>query len=260
MKYFSVLAAIVLAGAIPMAAGQVIITVETAKDSYIEGETIIISGKVDPVLDDTPILLNILLNGEIKEISQITPAQDGTYTERVVASGPNWRADGEYTIRAYYGEGNNVETTLQFAIERPSTTDIWVVDVGTSGTIDVEYTISGGEITDMRIDPEQISLFTTLATTRDGFVTMDVERRLIDATEEGSDSGFIVLIDNTQVPHTELTSDGDTRTIEIKFNEGDTNIQIIGTEIIPEFGAIAVLVLAAGTTAAVAVSRRISIV
>ena len=77
-------------------------------------------------------------------------------------------------------------------------------------------------------------------------------RKYIDAEKQnGKDEIFIILVEKEnkniiETPYEETTSHSDVRTLTINFEEGDSEIQIIGTYVIPEFGTIVMIVLTAG--------------
>ena len=71
----------------------------------------------------------------------------------------------------------------------------------------------------------------------------------------GEDNGFFVFVDGQQIDFVpEPTAAG--RNLEIPFPEGTQEIQIIGTEVIPEFGTIATLILGAAIVSIIAVTSR----
>jgi hypothetical protein len=51
-----------------------LITVETDASSYKEGETIVISGKVNTIISGTPVTMQIFSQGNLVDIAQITVA------------------------------------------------------------------------------------------------------------------------------------------------------------------------------------------
>ena len=73
---------------------------------------------------------------------------------------------------------------------------------------------------------------------------------------DGTDDIFIILIDGIEVPFTETQNDANTRTITIEFEETDSDIEIIGTFVIPEFGTIASLVLAVSIISIIIISSK----
>ena len=78
----------------------------------------------------------------------------------------------------------------------------------------------------------------------------------MDATEDGSDVDFIVLVDDEESDFEEVDSDDSTRTVEITFPEGASQIEIIGTYAVPEFGTMAAIILAVAIVSIIAVSAR----
>ena len=76
----------------------------------------------------------------------------------------------------------------------------------------------------------------------------------------GTDDDFIILIDGVEVPYTETQNDANARTITIEFEEIDTDIEIIGTSVITEFGTIASLVLAVSIISIIIISSKRNLV
>lgn len=244
------------------AAGQGnVMTVETTQETYGKGEVIIVTGTVSAIIDNNPVLLQIFdMDGGIVEIAQIQLAQDGSYSNIVIPEGERWDRSGMYVVRASHGIGNTVETTFEFVVySEIVVNNIFEVDAGSSGTFDVGYTIRGGTIRDMVIVPNMLTLEVTMDATGDGMITLDLPREYVDAREngcEGGDEVFITLIDGKETPYKIVSVMSDSRTIEIKFAEGDETLEIVATCMIPEFGTIAVVVLAAATALGVTLTGR----
>ena len=94
-----------------------------------------------------------------------------------------------------------------------------------------------------------------ISTTSDGQLTITLPRALIDAKLNGDDDEFFVLIDGEEVDFDE-TKDNGSRTLTIAFPDGAEEIEIIGTFVIPEFGAIAALILAVAIISIIVVSAK----
>ena len=233
-------------------------TVKTSEASYDEGEPIVISGNVKAVILDTPITLQIFHKGNLVEIAQLTVAQDGKFTHTILPEGPLWQSDGTYTVRASYGSDNMVETNFEFYTKQSveATTDIFEVDAGTSGTFDVSYTIRGGTVRDMIVDPDNFALIVMVNSDIDGSITLDLPRASIDAKKsDGTDDTFLVFIDGAEVP-LEETVNPNSRKIKIEFEEGDSDIEIIGTFVVPEFGGIVVMIFVIGIISSILISSK----
>ena len=101
-----------------------IITIETDSSSYEEGETITISGSVsdfresDPYTNFDVTIRLIAPNNNIVSISQIS-LDDGFYSTSILAQGPLWKLDGDYTISVSQGSDRNASTTFTFIHSAP---------------------------------------------------------------------------------------------------------------------------------------------
>ena len=262
MRYFLLVVAIsILSLSIIPSFAQVaepLITTSTDKSEYKNGDTIVISGSVKAVVEGTPLTIQILdPDKNIVQIAQIDVAQDGKYTTTAKAAGALWKKDGMYTVKVQYGPPNVVvETNFQFTSTTVTDNQIFEVNAENEGTFDVEYSITGGTVKDMVIDFEGLSLIVSIDSTSDGTITLKIPRELMDAkTTSGDDDVFIVLIDGAEV-EAQQTATTSSRTLTINFLQGDSDIEIIGTQIVPEFGAIAALVLAVAIISIIAVSAK----
>lgn len=238
---------------------QELISVTTSENSYEEGDTIVVSGNITSIILNTPVTLQIFHEGNLVDIAQITVAQDGKFTHTFQAQGPQWQKDGKYVVRASYGANTMIETNFQYLTKLAvtETTDIFEVKAGSSGTFDVSYTIRGGTVKDMLVDPEIFALIVILETEEEGSLTLDLPRQSIDAKKsDNTDDAYIILIDGVEVPYKEIATDVDSRTITIEFEEGDSDIEIIGTFVVPEFGTITILMLMIGIISMIFLSTK----
>jgi len=243
----------------PSFAQEAILSVNVSNNLFEEGDTIVISGKVSIIILETPVTIQIFNEGNLIEIAQIVIAQDGSFTHTILAEGQLWQNEGDYTVRAAYGEGNIAEAHFEFFKQLAiiDASDFFEVDAGSSGTFDVEYIIRGGTVKDMIVDSEIFALIVIIESTGDGSLTLDLPRESIDATKsDGSDDLFIILIDGIEVIYDEAITNENTRTITIQFEQGDSDIEIIGTFIIPEFGTIASLILAVSIISVIILSTK----
>ena len=102
-----------------------IITVETNSSSYEEGEVISVSGSVSDYRESDPytnfdVTIRLLApNNNIVSISQVSLDSDGFYTVSILAQGPLWKLDGDYTISASQGSDRNASTTFTFIHSEP---------------------------------------------------------------------------------------------------------------------------------------------
>jgi len=101
-----------------------IITIETDSSSYEEGEEITVSGSVsdfresDPYTNFDVTIRLIAPNNNIVSISQVS-LDDGFYTTSILAQGPLWKLDGDYTVSVSQGSDRNASTTFTFVNSTP---------------------------------------------------------------------------------------------------------------------------------------------
>ena len=240
-------------------AQESIIEVQTDDNNYDEGDTVIISGKVTTVVGSTPVTLQLFLEGNLIDIAQIEVAQDGNYSHTIIAEGPLWKKQGDYLVKASYGDGNIAELEFSYTPKSKSnvTNDNFEVDAGSYGTFDVEYTIKGGTLESMAVDSNNFAITIKIKSIDEGTLTLDLPREFIDAKkQDGKDEVFIVLIDNIETIYEELDSNQIQRTITVNFEEGDSTIDVIGTHVVPEFGTITIMIIMIGIATTIIISKN----
>jgi predicted secreted protein with PEFG-CTERM motif len=235
-----------------------LLSIRTSEKSYEEGDTIVISGNVTAIILDEPVTLRILYETTIIDIAQLQISQDGTFTHTVKAEGKSWNRDGTYVISAFYGR-TAYETSIEFFSKQSvtETTNIFEVDAGSHGTFDVDYTIRGGTVKNMLIDTDIFALIVIIDSESDGSITLDLPRISIDAKKsDKTDDAFLVFIDGAEVRPEETSTTQTSRILKIECEEGDSDIEIIGTFVVPEFGSIAILILFLAIISAIFVSSK----
>ena len=110
-----------------------IVSVTTDSSSYVEGDEISISGSVsdfresDPYTNFDVTIRLIAPNNNIVSISQVSLGSDGFYSASILAQGPLWKLDGDYTVSVSQGSDRNASTTFTFihsAHEEEVTTEV----------------------------------------------------------------------------------------------------------------------------------------
>jgi predicted secreted protein with PEFG-CTERM motif len=236
-----------------------LISVQTNEDNYIEGDTILISGKIVTIIGDTQVTVQLFQGGNLIEIAQIKVSQDGNYVHTIIAQGQLWKNQGPYIVKVTYGESNSAETQFNYTPESEiiEIVEDFEVDAGNSGTFDIKYTIRGGIVESIKIEPENLGLVVKINSSYDGKIILELPREFIDAEKQnGKDEEFIILINNSQTTYEEIQSDSTARIIEINFEKGDSEIQIIGTHVIPEFGTIVMIILTIGILASILLTKN----
>ena len=101
-----------------------ILTIETNSSSYVEGDVISISGsisdyrEIDPYTNFDVTIRLIAPNNNIVSISQVS-LDGGFYSTSILAQGPLWKIDGDYTVSASQGSDRNASTTFTFIHSEP---------------------------------------------------------------------------------------------------------------------------------------------
>ena len=229
------------------------ITVNLNKETYTQGDTIVVFGQVKKMITGLPdISMLIYHSGTLVFVAQPQLANDGTYAESIFASGKLWETNGTYLVRVFYTEEIITETNFQFyntaqTVDPSSTLSVNIPNA--SEVFDVGYAITTGEVTDIQVDKDNYSLVVDFNIDAAGDLILSLPRESFDAkTTEGNDDAFIILITNTsgdtlEIEYEEMQTNSESRTIKMSFVEGDYRIQIVGTYVIPEFGTIAMMIL-----------------
>jgi len=97
---------------------------------------------------------------------------------------------------------------------------------------DLDYDIENGELLAMDLDVDFTSLIVEIVSYDDGFVELDIPRGLLDATFDGEDDVFFVLIDGTESEYVEVDSSTTVRSLIIPFFTSDQEIEILGTKVL----------------------------
>ena len=121
--------------------------------------------------------------------------------------------------------------------------------------VELDHDITGGSVTEMEIDTESTSLIVEIDSDSDGSITITLPRDVIDATVNDADDDLFVIVDGEEVDYDETTTSTD-RTLTIAFPAGTEEIEIIGTFVVPEFGTVAVMILAVAIISIVAISAK----
>jgi predicted secreted protein with PEFG-CTERM motif len=231
------------------------IDVWTDKAEYDHESTITIEGKVSTVKQGTEIGLVVIGPppfNNIVAVDQIKVGSDGKFKTTLSTAGSAWKYDGTYTIEVTYGNQQMNAKALVQLIGEGTKIVCAPGELNASGHC-IPYTIEGGGVTGARLDVKAISLVINLLTTDDGVITLDIPRSVLD-TDTDAEPLFI-LVDGEEADAEELVT-STTRRVTIMFPEGAEEIEIIGTFVIPEFGAIAALILAVAIISIIALSAK----
>ena len=234
------------------------ISVSTSRDIYYENDIIIVFGKVTSILNELPVTIQLYHEDSLIAVDQVEIALDGTFATDFRAKGNFWKEDGTYIVRAFYTPEKIAEKTFQFFKKLSGgTSSLFPVDIPNSGSVDLGYSIIGGEVRDIILNQDNYSLLIEINADSNGNIVLKLPRENIESkTNDGVDEIFIILISKTgldsedfvEVQFEEIETGPDFRTLRIQFEEDDRWIKVIGTYVIPEFGTIVTMILLIAVT------------
>ena len=236
------------------ASKEVPITVSTDKSVYNHKSMIMVEGKVANLKAGVPVTLTVTSpSNNIVSIQQLNVDTDGTFSTTLNTAGALWKYDGTYKIRVQYGsqEANNkVLVELTDGVKSKPTTTPTPVSCGASelsaGGSCIPYSIKGGTVTGASVNTDDNSIVVNISSMKDGEFTLK-------ATTEQLRGIFMVLVDGEE--SNDVTF-GKNNEVTVMFPAGTEQIEVIGTFVVPEFGTIAVLILAVAIVSIIAVSSR----
>ena len=237
------------------------IVVSTDKNAYDRQSIVIVTGHVQNAIAGQAVTMKVSdPNGNVVEVDQITLNSNGDFQDKINTSSPLWSSGGIYTIYVQAGSQQGLlSTETQFTLPGGGQTNCTAQQL--SATIGnemycIDYTINGGTVSGATLNMASKTLVVNIQATDDGQITLNIPRSVLDAKSDTGDSPFAVLVDGEQVQQFTDSSTADTRTVTIPFQMASEKIEIIGTQIVPEFGPIAALVLAIAIISIIAVSAK----
>jgi predicted secreted protein with PEFG-CTERM motif len=232
------------------------LTVETDADSYETGDTITVTGELTATNINSPILLQMFdTQGNRVRVDQIPVGVNGSYSSTIPAgeSPPGLMVlSGTYRVVVNY-KSTDAETTFEFVNTGEGTLPWRTIQASIGGqNYPIQYRItgSGNSLDSITGDVEAISLLAALSTQSNGTLSLRFPASTFDA-----DTEFVVFADGVSSDNLPAGS-ATTNEINIDFEAGTDEIEIIGDSIIPEFGAIAAIVLAVAIVGIIVATAR----
>jgi len=222
------------------------ITATANKDSYQQGDKVIISGSVSQTIDDNPVTI-IVRNpmGNVYDVGQEDLLNNLFVHDFVINDNS---LGGVYTVNIKYGTQT---TQLHFTVNSSVLSIIQVIDsqikIRTNGTNLIKYG-------DVSVSPSEkkitVSMDTSRVTTSSVEQQYQIPKKIVDTP-----GGEIVLkVDGNQI----LCAQSETDTIRIldcDIPSGSKEVELSGAIVIPEFGPLAGLAISLSIIAVVALSR-----
>jgi predicted secreted protein with PEFG-CTERM motif len=238
------------------------VSVWTDAKVYDHESEVVVSGYVANLRGDAPVTVTVIgPQNNIVRVEQVEVSEDNTFETVFSTSGYLFNANGMYTVRVQYGPQEiNDKATIELVGEGPSMEsacgDGELAVKGGGDVFCVPFEATGAVVTGATVNSATKSLILKIQTESDGSISLAIPRDVLDAAEDGSDVDFIVLVDDEEADFEEVDSDDSTRWVDITFEDGASQIEIIGTYAVPEFGTMAAIILAVAIVSIIAVSAR----
>ena len=232
------------------------------KEVYDHQSTIVVNGHVSHQNPDRQVTLTVVgPTGNVVSASQLEPDDNGDFETTFATSSPLWMQNGFYAIKAQYGSINSsdqIEIEIVGEVSETETASCGTSEIAArvgSERYCISYHISGATVVGGTLDTESKSLIVKISTSDDGEITINMPRSVLDSKSGAVDDSFFVLVDGEETAFDEVKT-STTRSLTIPFSDGAEEIEIIGTQIVPEFGPIAALVLAIAIISIIALSAK----
>ena len=236
------------------------LTVSTDKAVYDHNSIIMVNGHVRNPYPGQQVTLRVSdSSGDVVQVSQLMLDNNGDFGTKLTTASPLWTKSGVYTIFAQYGNQQGTSAQVQFTIPGGGATSCDPTQLAATLNDEVyciPYSVNGGTVLSGTLSVASKTLTVNIQATDDGQITLNIPRSVLDSKKGNNDQSFVVLVDGEEKDTVTETTTSDTRTVTIPFTAGAGQIEIIGTQIVPEFGPIAALVLAIAIISIIAVSAK----
>jgi len=246
------------------------ITIETDALEYTHSATIEVNGAVKNYNERFEVTLAVISpQGNRVNIQQLeVDPETNRYSTTISTAGPLWNYDGRYTIEVQYGVGSGASNKAHVdlvgsGITNPIREAMPEEDTGAMtgrecaanelavGDDCVRYTISGGSVigasTSFAGEGGGTSMLIEVNSMEPGTLTVSPDRPACTA-----DDGYIVLVDGQEWDDYNVLTDS----IAVSLNAGASSVEVIGACVVPEFGALAAVILVVAVAAAIVATGR----
>jgi len=222
------------------------ISIWTDRTTYDHNDKITVHGKVANI-SGNPVILTVAspLNSVVT-IAQIDVGNDGSFETTLNTEGGLWKHDGTYTIKVNYGANQNNKALVELTGETSASSDnCSSSELYLKGDYCVPYSISSGMVTGASINNNGNSIIVRISADQDGTLTLTPDESILNGI-------FMVLVDGQEWDDVEISGNQ----VTVMFPAGTEKVEVVGTFVIPEFGTIAVMILAVAIISIIAVSAK----
>src|SRR5919199_6280034 len=124
--------------------------------------------------------------------------------------------------------------------------------------IKYQITGTGNKVSNISAEADNATLLVNVLSQSNGRLSIELPRTIIDSKKEGDvDDRYVVFQDGQVTSPEEIVTNNQTRTLAIDFDKGIGQIEISGSKILPEFGAISSLVFAVSTATMIVLRMKL---
>ena len=229
--------------------------IESNGVNFDHNSTIKITGQVGNIRDGTPVTVIVTGATGVVTIEQLTPSSDGSFSLSVNTASPLMKYDGEYKIKATYGDAvinDVIVVTLEGGLVKQAPSHSGHEEghhEAADFTKQLDYNISGGMVESITATNDDSLLVSIHMADDNGELTITLSEDIITPFNDGS---FFVLVNGEESDDAYQMGNK----LMIPFDSTTTDIEIVGTHVVPEFGTIAMIVLAVAIVSIIAVSAK----
>ena len=107
---------------------------------------------------------------------------------------------------------------------------------------------SGAPVTSITANADDDSVIIAIDAADDGVLSVTLHSEVITAFDDGT---YFVLIDNEEVEFEQSGSN-----LTIPYGAGNERVEIVGSHVVPEFGTIAMIILAVAIVSIIAITAK----
>jgi hypothetical protein len=118
--------------------------------------------------------------------------------------------------------------------------------VDSKKTIPIKYQIigNGNKLNSITAQKDNTTLLASISSQSDGKLIIELPRNVIDSKKQGNkDTDYAVFQDGQDAAADEIKNNNQVRTLAINFDKGTQEIEISGTQLVPEFGNITIITM-----------------
>ena len=222
------------------------VSVWTDRTIYDHNDKITVHGRVANISGNPAILTVVSPLNSVVTIAQIDVGNDGSFETTLNTEGGLWKHDGTYTIKVNYGASQNNKALVELTGETSASSgNCSSSEIYLKGDYCIPYSISSGMVTGASINKNDNSIIVRISADQEGTLTLNPDESILNGV-------FMVLVDGQEWDDVEISGNQ----VTVMFPAGTEKVEVVGTFVIPEFGTIAVMILAVAIISIIAVSAR----